>query len=77
MASYDCLKFSTTGTFGQAIVGEAVPQLITTGEVGRIIFMSEDPGFRANIGCANATGESVQILVDLYDEDVSSWRPRR
>ncbi len=67
--TYSRKSAKVTGTFGQAIVGEAVPQLITTGEVGRIIFMNEDPGFRANVGCANATGESVQILVDLYDQD--------
>jgi len=60
---------NVAGTFGQAIPGVHVSELIGQGEVGRIIFMTEGPKYRANLGCANGTDENVRIFIDLYDDE--------
>jgi formylglycine-generating enzyme required for sulfatase activity len=55
------------GTFGQAIPAVPEGDLMRSGETRRIIFMSENAGFRANIGCVNGGGSTVRILLDLHD----------
>jgi len=42
--------------------------LMVTGEKKRIIFMTEDDAFRANLGCINGTGSSVGINIELFDD---------
>jgi len=66
---YNLPTAKVSGTFGQAIAGVPSSELITTDQVGRIIFMSEDPDFRANLGCANGVDDSVRISIDLYDDE--------
>ena len=60
-------KAAGAGTFGQAL--PAVPQngMIQSGEMARIIFMSENADFRANVGCVNGSDATIRILIDLYD----------
>ena len=67
--TYNLPQAKVSGTFGQAIAGVPSQDLLTTGDVGRIIFLSEDPDFRANLGCVNGFPESLRILIDLYDAD--------
>ncbi len=57
------------GTFGQALAAIPTDQLIGAGEVRRIIFMSEDPATRANVGCVNGTDSSLEIVLDLFNAD--------
>jgi hypothetical protein len=59
---------NVAGTFGQAVPGVHVSELIGQGEVGRIIFMTEGPEYRANLGCANGTDENLRIFIDLFDD---------
>jgi formylglycine-generating enzyme required for sulfatase activity len=55
------------GTFGQALPAVPEDELIQSGDSRRIIFMSENADFRANLGCVNGTDMAMQILIDLYD----------
>jgi len=66
--TYNLPTVKVSGTFGQAISGIPASQLIGNGDTGRIIFMSENQDFRANLGCVNGVSESVQITLNLYDE---------
>ena len=58
---------NVAGTLGQAIPGVPKSQLLGHGDVGRIIFMTEDEDFRANLGCANGSAENIRIIIDVYD----------
>lgn len=55
------------GTFGRALAATPIDQLIGSGERRRIIFMSEDGGIRANVGCINGTDSPLEIMLELYD----------
>ncbi len=56
------------GTFGQALPGVSAGDLVMEGETRRIIFMSEDDDFRANLGCQNGTDGNISIGYELYDD---------
>jgi len=55
------------GTFGQALPGVAAGDLIIQGETRRIIFMSEDDDFRANLGCQNGTAGDITISFEGFN----------
>ena len=67
--TYNLPDAKVTGTFGQAISGFPRSDLMGLGEVGRIVFISENHDFRTNLGCANGTTENVRILINLYDDE--------
>ena len=56
------------GTYGAALPGVAASDLIMAGETRRIIFMSEDDDFRANLGCQNGTDEDISISYEIFDD---------
>ncbi len=56
------------GTFGQSMPAVASDAMIPKGERRRIVFMSEDADFRANLGCQNGTGNDIRINVRLMRE---------
>ncbi len=60
------------GTFGQALPAIPIEEMIPTGERRRIIFMTEDDDYRANLGCLNATSESLRVMIELFDDEGSS-----
>jgi len=57
------------GTFGQAVPGIPADMLLGEGDMGRIIFLSQDDALRANVGCVNGTAANVAISIRLYDAD--------
>ncbi len=59
---------SDEGTFGQAIPGFA-DDLIMEGERKRILFFTENAGFRSNIGILNGTGAPMTISWARYVAD--------
>jgi hypothetical protein len=65
--TYNVPGAKVAGTFGQALPAIPTDELIGAGEVRRIIFMSEDPTTRSNIGCVNGTDSEVEIVIDLYE----------
>jgi formylglycine-generating enzyme required for sulfatase activity len=65
--TYNIPGEKVAGTFGQALPAVPEDDFIMAGETQRIIFMSENDDFRANLGCVNGTDMTVQIAIDLYD----------
>ena len=56
------------GTYGAALPGVAASDLIMAGETRRIIFMSEDDDFRANLGCQNGTDGDISINYEKFND---------
>jgi formylglycine-generating enzyme required for sulfatase activity len=65
--TYNIPAAKAAGTFGQALPAVPEDELIRSGDTQRIIFMSEDSDFRANLGCVNGTDMAIRILIDMYD----------
>jgi len=61
---------SDVGTFGQAIVG--MKDTIGAGERVRLGFISENDGFRSNIGFANTSDVAITINVEFFSADGTS-----
>jgi hypothetical protein len=66
--TYNVPTAKLAGTFGQALPGIPVDNLIGQNDVRRIIFMSETDDLRANLGCVNGVNDNVPIAITLYDE---------
>ncbi len=64
------------GTFGQGIPSATEGDVITFGEVARLVGLSQSDGgsagFRTNIGLANLGANQVEVMIDLYDGN-GSW----
>ena len=65
--TYNVPADEVAGTFGQALPAAPFDELITTGETGRITFMSENADVRANLGCVNGRDTPVAIDITEYD----------
>ena len=46
---------------------QRIARLLETGEVGRIIFLSENDDIRSNIGCVNGSTQTITIDIAEYD----------
>jgi hypothetical protein len=57
------------GTFGQGLPGFAADDLIPAGEKRRLLFFTENPDFRSNIGILNGTGAPMTIMWERYTAD--------
>jgi PKD repeat protein len=66
--TYDVSQADTLGTFGQALPGVPAADLIGQNEIKRIIFMSENDGLRANVGCVNGMNDNLPIKITLFDD---------
>jgi hypothetical protein len=67
--TYNIPGVKVAGTFGQALPGVPMNQMIQTGVTKRIIFMNENDDTRANVGCVNGVDQAVRVAIDLYDAD--------
>ncbi len=67
--TYNLPGADAAGTFGQGIPGVPSGTMIPTGVKKRIIFMSENDDFRANLGCVNGTDSEITVAIDLFDSD--------
>jgi hypothetical protein len=65
--TYNIPSVKIAGTFGQAVDGIPADRLLQTGDVGRIIFLSENDDMRSNIGCVNGTDTPITIDIAEYD----------
>ena len=66
--TYNIPVAKVAGTFGQALPAVPYDELIMTGEIQRIIFMSEDIDFRANLGCINGTAMDITVDIELFND---------
>ena len=67
--TYNIPGAKVAGTFGQALPGIPMNQMIQTGVTKRIIFMNENDDTRANVGCVNGMDQAVRVTIDMYDAD--------
>ncbi|HOC41751.1 MAG TPA: hypothetical protein PKJ99_01935 [Thermoanaerobaculales bacterium] len=69
--TYNIPAGKTAGTFGQGLPAIRATEMIAGTEPQRIIFLSEDPDFRANVGCVNGSSEPVTINIGIFDAEGS------
>jgi len=67
--TYNIPAGKTAGTFGQGLPAIRATELIKYNQPWRIIFLSEDPDSRANVGCVNGTGERISINIAAFDAE--------
>jgi len=67
--TYNSPQGKGAGTFGQGLPAIRATEMIKRTEPQRILFLSEDPDSRANVGCVNGSSESVRINVELFDDE--------
>jgi len=65
--TYNVVSAKAAGTFGQELPGIPADRMISTGVTKRIVFLSENEDFRANVGCVNGVGTEVVVAIDLYN----------
>ncbi|HQN97480.1 MAG TPA: hypothetical protein PLM61_13970 [Thermoanaerobaculales bacterium] len=65
--TYNIPGGKTAGTFGQGLPAIRAAEMISGTEPRRIIFLSEDPDSRANVGCVNGTAQDVQISIAMHN----------
>jgi len=67
--TYNVPGAKAAGTFGQGLPAIRATEMIAGTELRRIIFLSEDPDSRANVGCVNGTSDPVRINIELFDAE--------
>ncbi len=65
--TYNIPGGKAAGTFGQGLPAIRFTEMISGAEPQRIIFLSEDPDSRANVGCVNGSDEEVQISIAMHN----------
>jgi hypothetical protein len=65
--TYNSPDGKASGTFGQGLPAIRSTEMISGTEPRRIIFLSEDPDSRANVGCVNGSSEEVQISLAMHN----------
>lgn len=58
-----------TGTFGQAIPGMAMDQLIPENTRVRVLFMTQNDDYRSNLGLMNGTGSPMTVNWERFGPD--------
>jgi uncharacterized repeat protein (TIGR01451 family) len=74
--TYNQPQGKAAGTFGQGVPGLADDDMTATGERQRILFMTENDVFRANVGCQNGVPKAVQVTMELFAADGTSLEVR-
>jgi ethanolamine utilization microcompartment shell protein EutS len=69
--TYNIPAGESAGTFGQGLPAIRATEMITRTQRRRILFLSEDPDFRANVGCVNGTAEDLTINIGIFDDEGS------
>jgi len=65
--TYNSPDGKASGTFGQGLPAIRSAEMISGTGPRRIIFLSEDPDSRANVGCVNGSDEDVQISIAMHN----------
>jgi hypothetical protein len=67
--TYNIPSAKSGGTFGQAMPAIALDDFTQHGERRRILFGSQGPDYRTNVGCINGTDMLGAVEVALYDAE--------
>jgi hypothetical protein len=57
------------GTYGQGIPGYHVDDMTPANERVRVLFLTEDQGYRSNLGLLNGVGEPITLSYELFAAD--------
>ncbi|MDX2436473.1 MAG: hypothetical protein QNL88_05415 [Acidobacteriota bacterium] len=60
------------GTYGQSIPGVSPPEMTGPNQRRRILFMSENEAFRANLGCQNGGSGLIGVQFERFDNSGAS-----
>jgi hypothetical protein len=74
--TYNIPGAKAAGTFGQGLPAIRATDMIQGVELQRLIFLSEDPDSRANVGCVNGSSQLVHINIGLFDDQGSPLETR-
>jgi len=69
--TYNIPPGKAAGTFGQGLPAIRATEMIAGTDPQRIVFLSEDPDSRANVGCVNGRGEDLQISIAVFNDEGS------
>jgi hypothetical protein len=69
--TYNIPGGKAAGTFGQGLPAIRASEMITRTHPRRILFLSENDGFRANLGCVNGSSDPVTINIGLFNAEGS------
>ena len=69
--TYNTPEGGAGGSFGQGLPAIRATEMLAGVEPQRIIFLSESPDFRANVGCINGSSEPVRINIRAFDDQGS------
>ena len=61
------------GTYGQGMAGIPSGDLIQAGTVKRVMFMTQNPDFRSNLGILNGSASPITVQWKLYLADGTFW----
>jgi hypothetical protein len=67
--TYNIPGSKTAGTFGQGLPAVRATEMIQGSEPRRIIFLSEDPDSRANVGCVNGTDQPLRVNIGVFNAE--------
>ncbi len=74
--TYNSPDGKAAGTFGQGLPAIPAAGMIAGVASQRIIFLSENPDSRANVGCVNGSSEPVRVSLAVFDDEGSLLETR-
>jgi hypothetical protein len=60
------------GSIGAALPGVPVSELVQAGERVKVVFLTENPDFRSNLGLLNGVNASITVQWELFDSNGTS-----
>jgi hypothetical protein len=67
--TYNSPEGTAAGTLGQGLPAIRATEMIKRTEPRRILFLSEDDDFRANVGCVNGTDQPLRINIGFFNAE--------
>jgi hypothetical protein len=74
--TYNSPDGKAAGTFGQGLPAIPADAMIAGAGPQRLIFLSENPDSRANVGCVNGSSEPVRVTLAVFDDEGSALETR-
>ncbi len=74
--TYNSPDGKAAGTFGQGLPAIPAAGMIAGVAPQRLIFLSENPDSRANVGCVNGSAEPVRVSLAVFDDKGAALETR-
>lgn len=69
--TYNLPAGEAAGSFGQGLPAIRAVEMIQGTELRRMLFLSENGDFRANVGCVNGTDRPLRVNIWVFDDEGS------